>query len=146
MTTNTSNTTRCVKHGSTALFGSSLVSMCCLVSVLILYCRYRSLRSHLSTLVAYRIICDLVLAVLFIVNLDVVTGYKTAEACHGTSGSLMAFLVQMTFIAGEGWYLSIAIGKENDIHCILVLLLQCCLVPHCWPTIYCPRCDKWHWH
>jgi hypothetical protein len=114
--TNTSNTTHCLDiHGSTALFGSSLVSICCLVSVLILYCRYRSLRSHLSTLVAHRITCDLVLAVLFIVNLDSVTGFKTAEACYGKSGSLLAFLVQTTFIAGEGWYLSIAIGKENGV-------------------------------
>ena len=93
------------------LLGTSLGSVCCLSMVLLLYCRYRRLRSHLSRMVVYRVGCDFIMAALFTINLS----EFSSTSCQSNLGWFLAFLIQTAFIAGECWFLCIAIDPVLSI-------------------------------
>ena len=114
-TTNFSNATCAKIPGSEELlFFTSIISLLCSLLVLLLFCRYRRLRSHLSQIIGKRIGWDFILALLFTLNLDLITD-KNLCVQNSVWSSLLVFLVQTSFISAECWYLCAAIDPVLSI-------------------------------
>jgi len=87
-------------------------------------------------MVMNRIACDFCMALLFVYNLD---SLNTRDLCHGTWAVALAFFIQTSFIAGEGWFVAIAVdpvlsivrpffssdGKRKVYKCVVYVVALC---------------------